>query len=107
MNLKRSGLLRTTNEIIAGPLPRNAACRPAGTPEPTTAARYDAALDGESGTPAARSTSLLGIQMPAPDLAAEPPKTGAFSTTRVLRPRLAAASAAVMPAAPAPTTTTS
>src|SRR6266540_3779944 len=52
-------------------------------------------------------TSLLGIQIPAPERAAEPPNVGAFSTTTTRRPRLAARSAAVMPAAPAPTMTTS
>jgi hypothetical protein len=52
-------------------------------------------------------TSLLGIQMPAPERAAEPPNVGAFSTTTTLRPRLAARRAAVIPAAPDPMTTTS
>src|SRR4051812_2381922 len=52
-------------------------------------------------------TSLLGIQIPAPERAAEPPNVGAFSTTTTLSPRLAAVSAAVIPAAPEPTTTTS
>src|SRR5690348_2567926 len=52
-------------------------------------------------------TSLLGIQIPAPERAADPPNVAAFSTTSTLRPRLAAVRAAVMPAAPAPTTTTS
>src|SRR5690242_12126414 len=52
-------------------------------------------------------TSLFGIQMPAPERAAEPPKVGAFSTTTTLRPRLARRSAAVIPAAPQPITTTS
>src|SRR3954447_9877792 len=52
-------------------------------------------------------TALLGIQIPAPERAADPPKVGAFSSTTVLRPCLAAASAAVIPAAPEPMTTTS
>ncbi len=66
-----------------------------------------AAFAGVSGTPAARITSLHGAQIPAPDRAAEPPNVGAFSTTTHRKPRLAAASAAVIPAAPEPTTTTS
>lgn len=66
-----------------------------------------AALAGVSGTPAARITGLLGIQIPAPERAADPPNVGAFSTTTQLRPCLAAVSAAVIPAAPAPITTTS
>jgi hypothetical protein len=107
MNLNRSGLLRITNESMAGPAVRNACCRSTGTVFPTTRARYAAALAGVSGTPAARMTSLFGIQIPAPERAADPPNVGAFSTTSVRRPRLAALSAAVMPAAPAPTTTTS
>src|SRR4051812_31799252 len=96
-----------TNEIILGPLVRNAACLSAGTPGPTTLARYWAALAGVSGTPALRITSLFGIQMPAPERAAEPPNLAAFSTTRTVIPRLAAVSAATIPAAPDPTTTTS
>lgn len=92
---------------MAGPLARKACCRTRGTSAPTTAARYAAAFAGVSGTPAARITSLHGIQIPAPDRAAEPPKVGAFSTTTQLSPRAAAVSAAVIPAAPEPTTTTS
>src|SRR5512139_1207509 len=107
MNQNRRGLLAMTKETMAGPLARNAACRSAGTSGPTTAARYSAARAGVSGTPAARITGLLGIQTPAPERAAEPPKVGAFSMTRVVRPRLAAVRAAVMPAAPEPTTRTS
>lgn len=102
-----SGLLAITKSSIRGPLVRNAACRSAGTSGPTTAARYVAAFCGVSGTPAPRITELLGSQIPAPDRAADPPKVGAFSTTRTLSPRLAAVSAAVIPAAPEPTTTTS
>jgi hypothetical protein len=52
-------------------------------------------------------TELFGIQMPAPERAAEPPKVAAFSTTTHVRPCLAAVSAAVIPAAPEPMTTTS
>src|SRR5262245_36466535 len=96
-----------TNEIMDGPLVRNACCLAVGTSEPTTAAQYSAALVGVSGTPAARMTSLLGIQMPAPERAAEPPNVGAFSTTRTLSPRLARRRAEVMPAAPQPMTTAS
>ncbi|MEY9854513.1 hypothetical protein ABH935_000110 [Catenulispora sp. GAS73] len=96
-----------TNDSIAGPLFRNAACRAGVEPSPTTAARYSAARAGVSGTPAARITELLGIQIPAPERAAEPPKVGAFSTTTADRPRAATVSAAVIPAAPQPTTTTS
>ena len=96
-----------TDAIIAGPLRRKASWRAAGTSGPTTAARYCAAFAGVSGTPAASSTGLFGIQMPAPERAAEPPKVGAFSTTTTLSPRFAAVSAAVIPAAPEPTTTTS
>src|SRR6266851_3245300 len=96
-----------TKSIMDGPLLRKAAWRLAGTTLPTTAARYSVALAAVSGTPAARMTLLLGIQMPDPDLAREPPKTAAFSTTTTDRPRLAAVRAAVMPAAPAPITTTS
>src|SRR2546423_12056907 len=107
MKRTRGGLLASTNEIIRGPLARNALGRAAGTSGPTTAARYWAASAGVSGTPAARITGLFGIQTPAPLRAAEPPKVGAFSTTIVRRPRLAAVRAAVMPEAPAPTTTTS
>jgi hypothetical protein len=107
MYRNRSGLFAMTNEIIAGPLARNACCRSVGTSPSTTAARYCAAFAGVSGTPAARMTELLGIQIPAPDRAADPPNVGAFSTTTTRRPRLAARSAAVIPAAPAPTTTTS
>src|SRR5690349_24017102 len=92
---------------MSGPLARKAAWRAAGTVDPTTLAKYVAALAGVSGTPAARITSLQGIQIPAPDRAAEPPKVGAFSTTTTLSPRLAAVNAAVIPAAPEPTTTTS
>ncbi|GLW03265.1 hypothetical protein Slala05_68950 [Streptomyces lavendulae subsp. lavendulae] len=50
---------------------------------------------------------MLGSQIPAPERAADPPKVGAFSTTRTLSPRPAAVSAAVIPEAPDPTTTTS
>ena len=100
-------MLFITKSIIDGPLLRNAACRSAGTTEPTTAARYSAASAGVSGTPAARITELFGIQIPDPDRAAEPPNTAAFSITSTDRPRLAAVSAAVIPDAPAPTTTTS
>jgi len=45
-----------------------------------------AALAGVSGTPAARSTGLFGIQIPAPERAADPPKVAAFSTTTQVRP---------------------
>ncbi len=96
-----------TKESIAGPWARKARCRSTGTSGPTTAARYSAAFAGVSGTPAARTTELFGIQIPAPDRAADPPKVGAFSTTTQLRPCLAAVRAAVMPAAPEPMTTTS
>ncbi len=92
---------------MAGPLARKAACRSAGTTVPTTAARYSAALAGVSGTPAARITALFGIQIPAPDRATEPPNVAAFSITTTDSPRLAAVSAAAIPEAPAPTTTTS
>jgi hypothetical protein len=70
-------------------------------------ARYAAALAGVSWTPARSSTSLPGIQTPPPERAVEPPKRGAFSTTSAESPRSAAVSAAVSPAAPVPTTTTS
>jgi hypothetical protein len=99
--------LRSRNEIMAGPLARYAASRAAGTSSPTTADRYVEASAGVSWTPAARITSLLGTQMPAPERAAEPPKTAAFSMTTVRSPRLAAVNAPAIPAAPAPTTTTS
>ena len=48
-----------------------------------------------------------GTQIPPPDRAVEPPNVPAFSITSTLRPWCAAVSAAVRPAAPLPTTTTS
>jgi hypothetical protein len=69
--------------------------------------RGTAACCGVSGTPALRTTWLHGIQMPAPDRAAEPPNVGALSTITHCRSHLAAVSAAVIPAAPGLTTTTS
>ena len=96
-----------TKSSIVGPLARNAACFAAVDPPLATAARYSAASAGVSGTPAARTTELLGIQTPEPDRASDPPNTLAFSSTTTDSPSLTAVSAAVIPAAPAPTTTTS
>jgi hypothetical protein len=50
---------------------------------------------------------LFGIQTPPPERAVEPPKRGAFSIRTVRSPWCAAVSAAVIPAAPLPTTITS
>ena len=70
--------------------------------------RYLRAASGVSSvTPDACSASLLGIHTPPPERAVEPPKRAAFSTTTALNPLRAAVSAAVIPAAPLPTTTTS
>jgi len=57
--------------------------------------------------PAARRTVLPGAQIPPPERAVDPPKYPVFSMTSTLRPRCAAVSAAVIPAAPLPATTTS
>ena len=54
-----------------------------------------------------RSTALPGAQIPPPERAVDPPKDPAFSMTRALSPKCAAVSAAVIPAAPLPATTTS
>ena len=54
-----------------------------------------------------RSTSLPGIQIPPPERAVEPPNVFSFSTTTALCPWATTVKAAVMPAAPLPTTTTS
>ncbi len=71
------------------------------------ACRYVRAASAVSSTPSLRSTRLFGIQTPPPERAVEPPKCAAFSMTTARRPCRAAVRAAVMPAAPLPTTTTS
>jgi hypothetical protein len=50
---------------------------------------------------------VFGIQIDPADSADVPPTKAVFSTSSVLAPRMAAKSAADMPAAPAPMTTTS
>ncbi|SKX84024.1 Uncharacterised protein [Mycobacteroides abscessus subsp. abscessus] len=60
-----------------------------------------------SSTPSRLSTELLGIQTPPPERDVEPPQYGDFSMITVVRPCAAAVIAALSPAAPAPTTTTS
>src|SRR5487761_790726 len=62
---------------------------------------------GVSRTPELRSTALPGAQIPPPERAVEPPYSSAFSSTMAVRPSCAAVSAAVIPAAPLPTTTMS
>ena len=69
--------------------------------------RYSSPRSAESSTPACSASWLPGIQMPAPDQAVVPPTWSAFSKTATGAPSTAAASAAVSPAAPEPSTTTS
>src|SRR5262245_14898645 len=90
---------------MAGPCRRNASWFSAGESRPATWARDVSAASGESRTPAAGRPDVAWIHRPARTV--EPPNVAAFSTTRTRRPRWAAVSAAVIPAAPLPTTTTS
>src|SRR5215469_18378916 len=92
---------------IAGPCSSSASRNSAGTSSPATRARYERASSGVSATPARRSTVLPGAQIPPPERAVEPPNDPVFSSTTTVAPRCAAASAAVMPAAPLPATTMS
>ena len=57
--------------------------------------------------PSARASGLRGIHSQPPDQALVPPSTDAFSATMTLAPCMAAVTAAVSPAAPEPTTSTS
>src|SRR5471030_1725547 len=61
----------------------------------------------ESLPPRALIRWLLGIQMPPPDTAEVPPYSALFSINSALSPRSWARSAAVMPPAPEPITSTS
>ena len=57
--------------------------------------------------PAADAWRVLGIQIDPAESAVVPPTNPVFSTSSVFAPRMAEKSAADMPAAPAPITTTS
>jgi hypothetical protein len=65
------------------------------------------AFSGVSVTPWRAAIGLAGIQTIAPDIAVVPPKPSPFSNSATEAPSTAAVSAAVHPAAPDPSTTTS
>jgi hypothetical protein len=69
--------------------------------------RYLSTFAALSETAIADAWCVFGIQIDPADSADVPPTKAVFSTSSVLAPRMAAKSAADMPAAPAPMTTTS
>jgi hypothetical protein len=62
---------------------------------------------GASWIPNACASDVPGIQSQPPERAVVPPKRGSFSTINTSRPRCRAVTAAAIPAAPDPTTSTS
>jgi len=73
----------------------------------TTCRRYVQASATESAAPSLAASALAGIHTNPPDVAEVPPQWAAFSQTTTLCPAAAATSAAVMPPAPEPMTSTS
>ena len=92
---------------MAGPCSSSASPQPGRHAVARHVGQVGAGLLRGVGTPAARSTALPGAQIPPPERAVEPPNDPVFSSTTTLSPRCAAVSAAVIPAAPLPATTTS
>ncbi len=94
-----------TKEIMAGPLPRKA--RPACDGDVGADHRREVGGGLRRGVRHPRGEDHRVVRDPAAQRAADPPNVGAFSTTTQLSPCFAAVSAAVIPAAPEPITTTS
>ena len=104
---KRTELCFSSHSTISGPFSRYASISAGSALGPITSRTYRRATARLSFTPAARAWGLSGTQMPPPETDVVPPKCDPFSSTSTFAPDAAARTAAVIPAAPDPTTTTS
>src|SRR3984957_16250421 len=89
---------------MTGPEARYADKRLSDAPSRSIPARYVLAAATESGAPAFSLWLLPGIQTDPAEVAVVPPTMSDFSQRTAFSPSSAPTSAAVMPAAPAPTT---